>query len=118
MEEKIGVFLSRMQPLHNGHLGMINKALLENDKLIIIIGSTNKKETIRNPIEINIRREILKETLTDQYGKEYKNRITILELPDWSSEDDIASNLEWGRYLYYNIVSASRTKKFYNVLLR
>lgn len=114
MSESIGVFLSRMQPLHVGHLGMIDKALSENDKVIILIGSSNKNGTTRNPIGIDVRREILNEELENKYGKNYE-RIIIKELPDWSSEDDIASNLEWGRYLYYNIVSACREKKVFNV---
>lgn len=110
MNEKIGVFLSRMQPLHIGHLGMIDKALSENDKVIILIGSSNKRGTIRNPIGIEIRREILEEALKDKYGKQ--NKIKIKELPDWSEETDIASNLEWGRYLYYNIVEISGERNF------
>lgn len=112
MNEKIGVFLSRMQPLHIGHLGMIDKALSENDKVIILIGSSNKKETIRNPLGVEIRRGILKETLEDKYGKEYGDRIRVKELPDWSEETDIEGNLEWGRYLYYNIVEISGARNF------
>ncbi len=112
MNEKIGVFLSRMQPLHIGHLGMIDKALSENDKVIILIGSSNKRGTIRNPIGIEIRHEILKETLEDKYGKDYETKIQVKELPDWSEETDIASNLEWGRYLYYNIVEISGERNF------
>lgn len=108
MSENIGVFLSRMQPLHIGHLGMIDKVLSENDSVIILIGSANKKDSIRNPIDVNTRREILKEALEDKYGKNYNDKIKIKEIPDWSSEDDIESNLEWGRYLYYNIVCISR----------
>ena len=60
MEEKIGVFLSRMQPLHMGHLGMIDKALSENDKLLILIGSANKEGTIRNPIRNSTKRKVFK----------------------------------------------------------
>lgn len=112
MNEKIGVFLSRMQPLHIGHLGMIDKALSENDKVIVLIGSSNKEGTIRNPIGIEMRREILKEALEDKYGKDYGNRIKVKELPDWSEETDIAGNLEWGRYLYYNIVEISEIRNF------
>ena len=44
MSKKIGVFLSRMQPLHLGHIGMINKALSENDKVIILIGKKSSLE--------------------------------------------------------------------------
>jgi len=112
---KIGVFLTRLQPLHNGHLGMIDKALSESDKVIILIGSKNKEGTIRNPINVRLRREILEEALEEKYGKDYEEKIEIKELSDWSMETDLGSNLEWGRYLYYNIVSEARTKKFFYV---
>lgn len=112
MSKKIGVFLSRMQPIHIGHLGIIEKALEENEKVIILIGSKNKKETIRNPLNISLRKEILEEALEEKFGGDYRERITISTLPDWSMETDISSNLEWGRYLYYNIVALGEQKSF------
>lgn len=112
MKEKIGVFLSRIQPLHIGHLGIIEKALNENDKIIILIGSKNKNGTIRNPLNVKLRKEILEEALEEKLGINYKEKIIISELPDWSMETDIASNVEWGRYLYYNIVSLGEQKSF------
>lgn len=112
MKQKLGVFLSRMQPLHIGHLGIIEKALEENDKVIILIGSKNKKGTIRNPLDITLRREILEEALKEKFGQDYKEKIIISELPDWSMETEIESNHEWGRYLYYNIVSLGEQKNF------
>lgn len=112
MNKKTGVFLSRMQPLHIGHLGIIEKALEENEQVIILIGSKNKKETIRNPLDIKLRREILEEAIEEKFKEEERARIIISELPDWSMETDIGSNLEWGRYLYYNIVSLGEQKSF------
>ena len=111
MVEKLGVFLSRMQPLHIGHLGIIKMALEENDKVLILIGSKNKKDTLRNPLDIKLRRKILEEALDEEF-KDKRERIIIKELPDWSMETDIASNKEWGRYLYYNIVGEGEQKKF------
>ena len=112
MKQKVGVFLSRMQPLHIGHLGILDMILSENDKLIILIGSKNKFGTLRNPLDVNLRRKILEETLEEKYGQDYKKNIIIAELPDWSMETDAASNKEWGRYLYYNIVSRAEQKNF------
>ena len=112
MKQKVGVFLSRMQPLHIGHLGIIDTILEENDILIILIGSKNKSGTLRNPLDINLRREILEEALKEKYGQDYEKRIIIAELPDWSMETDTSSNKEWGRYLYYNIVSKAEQKNF------
>ncbi len=111
IDNMYGVFLSRMQPLHKGHLGMIDKALSENDGLLILIGSSNKRGIIRNPMGINLRKEILEEALEEKYGKNYRDKIIVKDLPDWTSEDDTPSNLEWGRYLYYNAVSLIRRKK-------
>ena len=112
MSKKVGVFLSRMQPLHIGHLGIIEKILQENESVIIIIGSKNKKDTIRNPLDISLRRKILKEALEERLKKEELEKITVIELPDWSMETDLCSNIEWGRYLYYNIVSVAEQKNF------
>ena len=112
MSKKIGVFLSRMQPLHKGHMGMIDKALSENDKVIILIGSTNKEGTIRNPLGIELRREILQEALEEIYSKEDLEKIYIKNLPDWSTETDYDTFLEWGRYLYYNITAIAEQKTF------
>ncbi|MCI8620805.1 MAG: adenylyltransferase/cytidyltransferase family protein [Clostridia bacterium] len=109
---KIGVFLSRMQPLHIGHLGMIDKALSENDRVIILIGSANRENEIRNPLNIKLRKEILENALKEKYEKSLNEKITIKELPDWTSEEDLKSNEEWGKYLYYNIVSVTIEKSF------
>ena len=112
MSKKVGVFLSRMQPLHKGHIGMIDKALSENDKVIILIGSSNKEGTIRNPLGIELRREILQEALEEIYSKEDLEKIYIKNLPDWSTETDYDTFLEWGRYLYYNITAIAEQKTF------
>lgn len=112
MKERVGVFLSRMQPLHIGHIGMIKKALSENDRLIILIGSANKKGIIRNPIGISLRKEILEDILKEEFTDEERSKIIIKELSDWTSEEDTPSNLEWGRYLYYNVVSNIGAKHF------
>ena len=109
---KVGVFLSRMQPLHIGHLGMIDKALSENDRVIILIGSANRENEIRNPLNIKLRKEILENSLKEKYQKSLNEKLTIKELPDWTSEEDLKSNEEWGKYLYYNIVSVTIEKSF------
>ena len=34
---KYGVILARFQPIHNGHLALIRKACLENDKVLLLV---------------------------------------------------------------------------------
>lgn len=107
--DKIGVFLGRLQPPHKGHLAVIEKALSECDKVVIIIGSSNKKDTLRNPFSFELRKTLLINSLKKS---EDKKRIKIYGLPDWSQEDKTEDNSIWGHYLYYNMVSRAGQKNF------
>lgn len=107
--KKVGVFLARMQPVHNAHLYLVRKALDENDKVLIVLGSENKVDMLRNPYDISLREEMLRECLTDEDNK----KLEIVTLPDWSMESDKESDKIWGRYFYYNVVSRINQKRFF-----
>ncbi len=107
MAIKYGVFLARMQPVHNAHLFLVNKALEENDKVLIVLGSENKLDMIRNPFDISLREQMLRECFEEQQNK----KITIVTLPDWSMESDLEGAEIWGRYFYYNVVSRIGQKR-------
>ena len=104
-----GVILLRAQPVHNGHLNLIEQAFSENDNLLIVIGSANKERTKRNPLPIAVRRHILEEALEE---RKLLTFIKIMELPDWSMENAYQYAKEWGSFFYYNIVKEIGTKKF------
>lgn len=108
MAIRYGVFLARMQPVHNAHLWLVNKALEENDRVLIVLGSEDKVDMLRNPYGITLRKRMLQECL----NKEQNKRLRIITLPDWSMEDDTYSDKIWGRYLYYNVVSVIGQKRF------
>ncbi|MDE7478780.1 MAG: adenylyltransferase/cytidyltransferase family protein [Lachnospiraceae bacterium] len=108
MAEKYGVFLARMQPVHNAHLFLVNKALEENDKVLIVLGSENKLDMLRNPFDISLREQMLRECFDEQQNE----KITIVTLPDWSMESDWEGAEIWGRYFYYNVVSRIGQKRF------
>lgn len=108
MAIKYGVFLARMQPVHNAHLFMVNKALEENDKVLIVLGSENKVDMLRNPYDIQLREQMLRECFDEEQNK----KISITTLPDWSMESDIDNAEIWGRYFYYNVVSRIGQKRF------
>ncbi len=108
MAIKYGVFLARMQPVHNAHLFMVNKALEENDKVLIVLGSENKVDMLRNPYDIQLREQMLRECFDEEQNK----KISIITLPDWSMESDIDNAEIWGRYFYYNVVSRIGQKRF------
>ena len=108
MAVKYGVFLARMQPVHNAHLYMINKALQESDMVLVVLGSENKVDMIRNPYDVELRKQMLREC----FDEEQNSRIKIATLPDWSTESDIENTKIWGRYFYYNVVSRIGQKRF------
>lgn len=108
MSVKYGVFIGRMQPVHNAHLALISKALEENDKVLIVLGSSNKEGTYRNPYSVEMREQMLREC----FDEEQNEKITIATLPDWSTEDDEKEVKTWGRYFYYNVVSRIGQKRF------
>lgn len=106
---KMGVFLARMQPLHNAHMWLIEKALEECERVTIILGSSNKKGMLRNPFTLEFRKYLLQNALENETDM---SRITIFELPDWGLENDTQDPIIWGRYLYYNIVGRTEEKHF------
>ena len=106
---KIGVFIARFQPLHKAHLHVIKQALKECDKLVIMLGSSNKENIPRNPFNFRLRKELLSESLSNEHDM---TRIQIFQFPDWSEENRVADNTVWGHYLYYNIVSRINQKNF------
>lgn len=109
LERKIncGVFVARMQPLHKGHIAIIEKMIEENDRVLVVICSEGKILDKRNPVPATLRKLLLEKALV---GVEAK-KIEIITLPDWTSEED-NDNKEWGKFLYYNIVSRIKFKNF------
>jgi len=105
---KVGIFLARMQPLHNAHLWLIDKALEENDKVLIVLGSENKVDMLRNPYDITLRKKLLREC----YDTRKNRKLSIMTLPDRSMESDVASDKIRGKYLYYNVVAKIGQKRF------
>ncbi len=102
--KKVGVFLARLQPIHNGHLALIKKMVDENDEFLILIGSSDKMNK-RNPIPGSFRKELLIQALSENnmLKESYEaGKIKIVLLPDLSSEED--NSHDWGFYLYSNIV--------------
>jgi len=118
--KKVGVILARLQPVHKGHLALIEKSIKENDETYIFVGSADKFNQ-RNPIPIGLRIQLLRGAIEEsfpdfQWRDVYNNygdgqrTITIVPLDDLSNENE--NDHEWGFYLYSNIVSASGSPNF------
>lgn len=107
---KTGVILARFQPIHNGHLQLIEKAVKENDKVLVIIGSIDKLSA-RNPIPWTIRKELVEKALAEKFLPEVgSGKITVVELSDLTDETD--NSHDWGFYLYSFVVSQTKEPNF------
>lgn len=82
----IAVFVGRLQPLHKGHESIINKALSENEKLIIVLGSANESRTKMNPFTFNERERMIKSCIKGNYE--------IISLDDVHNNELWMNNLE------------------------
>lgn len=112
MKERVGVILARFNPIHNGHLSLIKKALQENDKVLILVGSADKVNS-RNPIPVYIRSEYVKKAIDELFYNDdtlHCKSYDIIELDDYSDESD--NSHDWGFYLYANIVKHIGQDKF------
>lgn len=106
---KTGVILARFQPIHNGHIELIRQAVSENSQVLILIGSADKLNE-RNPIPWNIRYELVKNALKEEFTGDEYNKIKLTTLPDLTDESD--NSHDWGFYLYSTVVREMGTGEF------
>lgn len=117
---KIGVILARLQPVHNGHLALIDKSINENEETYVFVGSANKFNK-RNPLPISLRQQLLNEALHEKYGWDPNtgtlvdnNAVTkslyTVQLDDLTSEGD--NSHTWGFYFYSKVVTATQCSNF------
>ena len=125
--EKIGVILARLQPIHYGHLALIEKSLQENDKTYVFVGSADKFNT-RNPLPIGLRMSLAKQAFMDKFDwneatgevmvfgdsrsgvRGMTKYLYIVPLDDLTTEDD--NSHDWGFYLYTKIVTETQCSNF------
>ena len=53
------VIIGRFQPLHNGHIALINQAVKDNDNVLVLVGSCNKERDFNNPFTVDQRIQML-----------------------------------------------------------
>lgn len=108
-DKKIGVILARLQPIHNGHIALINKAFTENDEVYVFVGSADKFNK-RNPIPISLRLKLVNDALDDIYTVGDRSRIHVVPLDDL--DDETNNSHEWGFYLYSKVVTETECPNF------
>ena len=65
MQKVRGILIGRMQPVHNGHMQVINKILEEVDEIIIGIGSAQLSHELKDPFTAGERVVMISQALAD-----------------------------------------------------
>ncbi len=66
------LFIGRFQPFHNAHLKVIRDILKENNKIIIVIGSSQENNTKLNPFSLKERKEMIISVLKTNKIRNYR----------------------------------------------
>lgn len=90
---RIATVIGRFQPFHNGHAHLLTKAFEENDLVIVVLGSSNRHRSIKNPFTVAERRSMILGWAMDELPKQTSNKLRFVESPDnlykewtWKSE--------------------------------
>ena len=65
MEKIRGILIGRMQPVHNGHMQVINRILEEVDEIIIGIGSAQLSHELKDPFTAGERIVMVSQALAE-----------------------------------------------------
>ena len=90
---KLGMYLGRFQPFHNGHKSIVDKMLEECDEVLIVVGSSQEKGTVKNPFPAWERCEMISDVYSDESVSE---RVYILTIPDRLTTGNDSG---WGDYV-------------------
>lgn len=82
---RLGIFIGRFQPFHNGHLYALRYSLSKCDKLIIGIGSSRESGTKLNPLSSLERVQIIKAALKGT-GIDMR-KVRFLNIPDFRDNE-------------------------------
>lgn len=72
------VFIGRFQPFHQGHAFVVEQAFAHTNHVIVLIGSSNRPRSFKNPFTFEERSDIIKASISLKDGQ----RLTCLPLPD------------------------------------
>lgn len=79
------VFIGRFQPLHAGHMAVIEAGLQQADKLIVLCGSAHQPRTTRNPWTVTEREQMIRQALPEAD----QSRLFVSPLMDITYNDEL-----------------------------
>ncbi|WP_321839802.1 bifunctional nicotinamide-nucleotide adenylyltransferase/Nudix hydroxylase [Paraburkholderia bannensis] len=90
------IFIGRFQPPHRGHLDVLRRALSQATRVCILIGSTDRPRTIKDPFSYEERRQMILALLDE----DERERIVIAPVQDSTYNDG-----DWLRWIQDAVAS-------------
>lgn len=78
-----GLIVGRFQIFHLGHKSLIEEALKRCDKVLVFVGSADKKRTLKNPLSYEERSRMITELFGEQLLVAPLNDIGVGDVPAW-----------------------------------
>jgi len=97
----------RGQPLHVGHIRVIDTALKEHDRVFIVLGSVQEYGTSRNPFTLSERKQMIRNYYS-QHITSYTPNMALKGMSDWDrirvlGLPDINNPIAWPDYVIDSI---------------
>lgn len=102
MKAKFSIIIGRFQPLHHGHVSLIEHASQVGENVIIVIGSHNIAPNLRNPFSSEERIELIKANVSN----ELFNKIHFI-----FQEDKLCSDEVWVENLRSQVSEITKNEK-------
>jgi bifunctional NMN adenylyltransferase/nudix hydrolase len=93
----IAVLIGRFQPFHTGHAALLSTALDSAKRVVIVLGSSYKARSSKNPFTWQEREAMIKSTLTE----EVKARVSFIPVRDYY--DDV----KWSETIIQSVQATS-----------
>lgn len=97
----IKAFIGRFQPFHKGHLKVLRAAIDTSDLVVVIIGSSDKLRSMKNPFTATERRMMIEGALRP---KELK-KVVVLEQQDMPGTDEA-----WAAAIKANVSTSAHVR--------
>jgi bifunctional NMN adenylyltransferase/nudix hydrolase len=81
------VYIGRFQPFHLGHLDTVQQALDQADKVIMLVGSSNRSRSIKNSFTYEERKQMIELSVNDP-------NVIIAPIPDYPYRE-----VEWENHI-------------------
>jgi bifunctional NMN adenylyltransferase/nudix hydrolase len=86
----VAFLIGRFQPFHNGHKHLIDYGLEHADRVVVLVGGSNKARSFKNPFTYEERKRMIEETYQGDFNARYGDlaRVYVEPLPDVPGNDD------------------------------